>query len=139
MTPDENLRPIRRHSRIGESEFVSPSEHLRAISKLLACLFKKLSAMPETYKPPYFQNDEIDALFWLLAHHHLNSGQDVLQYMKRAAGHELIDFKRFDRMLKHVMAAKQNQEADTPSKATLPAISVQGQENATGTIFMQVK
>ena len=117
MTPEENLNTLRLLWKLGRNEFAKPSEHLRHISQRLAYLFKKLATIPETVKQPYFLHDEIDALFWLLAHHHVNSGQDVLLYMKRVAGHELIDFKRFDRMLNHIIAAKQKQVADTLSKA----------------------
>ena len=117
MTPEENLITLRLLRKIGGSEFASPSEHLRAISQRLAYLFKKLETIPETVKRPYFQDDEIDALFWLLANHHVHTGQDVLRYMKRVAGNELIDFKRFDRVLQHIIAARQKLGADTPREA----------------------
>lgn len=119
MDADENLRTLKELSKLAaKTEFSTPSDHLRTIAKRLAYLFEKRSTIHKTVKPPYFQDDEIDALFWLTAFHYVWTGRDVRPYFKRVKGHELIDFARFDRMVDYVIAAKAKEDIGPSGAAT---------------------
>jgi len=118
LDPKENLRTLERFDRIAaKSEFADPGDHLRVISKRLVYLYEKRATLHAKGHPAFQLDREIDALFWLMAFHYVWAGREVKPCLKRVKGHELIDFKRFERMIDHVIAAKASEDSSPFNKA----------------------
>ncbi len=105
--PKENLKTIKQLDKIGRhATFRPPSTQLKTIGKRLVYLHKKKKKIQPESPGPNFLDDEIDALFWLLAEYQESSGKDVTETLKLAKDSERINFHKFDSVLEKIRRKK---------------------------------
>jgi hypothetical protein len=111
MSQNDNLKTIARLKRLEVvGQVHNPRRYLRTMADRLVYLYGKLAAIPATTPRPYFQDDEIDAINWLLAQYAAQTGYDVRSVLLLVKDCDRINLARYDDMVVGIERVRQKKD-----------------------------
>ena len=101
---DRNLKTAQQFERLEAGELwprpLRGRDYIRAMGRRLIYLHEKDASLPPHAGQQNYLMQEIDAIFWLLAHYAKTTGDDLRPHLIVLKGHERIDFERLEVFLK---------------------------------------
>jgi hypothetical protein len=116
MSEKGNLETLKKLQRLEtRREKTEPSRNLRAMARRLAYLHERraavsTSAVSRVDQRTIYEDQEIDAINWLMAHYAAFTGYDVRSVLLLIKGCDRIDLERYDRMMAAVRSLRHKRE-----------------------------
>jgi len=107
MDHQKNLETLSKLAAVERgAPFGGNSEHFRIIAMRIVWLQKKRLKPIPNWDGPNYCDEEIDALFWLLAQLQIDTGIDIETRLGGTKAGKTIDVKRFGEMLDYVRTCR---------------------------------